>query len=65
MSEREQSASQTEDDGHAGGDSERPAQQAARHEPGGEEERNPQDETENTSFDTEEHSDAPGPFGTG
>ncbi len=24
-----------------------------------------QDETENTEFDTEQHSDAPGPFGTG
>jgi hypothetical protein len=64
ISEREQTASQTEDEDH-GGDSERPAQHAARHDPGGEEERNPQDETENTTFDTEEHSDAPGPFGTG
>ncbi len=25
----------------------------------------PQDETDNTFLDTEEHSDAPGPFGTG
>jgi len=25
----------------------------------------PQDETDNTLLDTEEHSDAPGPFGTG
>ncbi len=32
---------------------------------GGGEERNPQDETEDENIDTGEHSDAPGPFGTG
>ncbi len=67
MSEREQTPSENEEDesGHDDGDSERPAQHAARHDPGGEEEKNPQDETENTTWDTEEHSEAPGPFGTG
>lgn len=49
-----------QDDGAA-----RPEQHAARHEPGGEGERNPQDGTENTLIDTDQHSDAPGPFGTG
>jgi hypothetical protein len=29
------------------------------------EEEHPQDETENELFDTSQHSDAPGPFGTG
>ena len=42
-----------------------PAQHAARHDKGGDEERNPQGETGNTTFDTDQHSDAPGPFGTG
>ncbi len=69
MSEREEKASQSEEDRHGedheDGDSERPAQHAARHDAGGEEEKNPPDETENTTWDTEEHSDAPGPFGTG
>jgi hypothetical protein len=32
---------------------------------GGGEDRNPQDETENDLLDHDEHSDAPGPFGTG
>ncbi len=43
----------------------RPEQHAARNEPGGEEEKAPQDETDDERFDTGEHSDAPGPFGTG
>ncbi len=43
----------------------RPEQHAARHKPGGEEENAPQDETDDERFDTGEHSDAPGPFGTG
>ena len=43
---------------------ETPEEQAAKGTGGGEE-RNPQDETENELLDHEEHSDAPGPFGTG
>lgn len=43
----------------------RPKQHAARNEPGGEGEKAPQDETDDERFDTGEHSDAPGPFGTG
>lgn len=35
------------------------------HGAGGEEEKTPQDGTDSTTFDSEEHSDAPGPFGTG
>jgi hypothetical protein len=31
---------------------------------GGGEDRNPQDDTENQLLDHDEHSDAPGPFGT-
>jgi hypothetical protein len=46
-------------------DATRPKQHAARKEPGGEEAKNPQDETDDERLDTEEHSDAPGPFGTG
>ena len=46
-------------------DAARAPQRAARHEGRGEENRNPQDETENTTLDTDQHSDAPGPFGTG
>jgi hypothetical protein len=42
-----------------------PAQHAARHDKGGDEVRNPQGETGGTTFDTDQHSDAPGPFGTG
>jgi phage gpG-like protein len=41
-----------------------PEQHAALHELGGEEGK-PQGYTENTTFDTDQHSDAPGPFGTG
>jgi hypothetical protein len=44
-------------------DEERSEKAAAEH---GEEQQEPeQDETESTTFDTDEHSDAPGPFGTG
>jgi hypothetical protein len=43
---------------------ETPEEQAAKGTGGGEE-RNPQDETENELLDHDEHSDAPGPFGTG
>ncbi len=43
---------------------ETPEEQAAKGSGGGEE-RNPQDETENELLDHDEHSDAPGPFGTG
>lgn len=43
----------------------RPEQHAALNEPGGDEEKAPQDETDDERFDTREHSDAPGPFGTG
>ena len=32
---------------------------------GGQEEEHSQDETDNEALDTEQHSDAPGPFGTG
>jgi hypothetical protein len=32
---------------------------------GGGEDRNPQEGTDNETIDTGEHSDAPGPFGTG
>ncbi|MBA3421403.1 MAG: hypothetical protein H0U12_05845 [Thermoleophilaceae bacterium] len=46
-------------------DATRPQQHAARNEPGGEQEKTPQDETDDERFDTGEHSDAPGPFGTG
>ena len=63
MSEREQTADPGYEDDHR--DEESPAQHAARHDAGGEEEANPQDETDNTTFDTDQHSDAPGPFGTG
>ena len=49
-------------------ESERPEQAAALNqeptEEQGEEQDTPQDETESTMFDTEQHSDAPGPFGT-
>jgi hypothetical protein len=48
-----------------GDDATRPEQHAARNEPGGEEEKSPQDKTDDERFDTGEHSDAPGPFGTG
>jgi hypothetical protein len=34
-------------------------------EPGEEEQEPEQDETDSSVFDTDEHSDAPGPFGTG
>lgn len=46
---------------------EHPEQAAALQRGGSEdnERRNPQDGTENTFFDTSQHSDAPGPFGTG
>ena len=48
--------------------SERPEQAAALNqeptEEQGEEQDTPQDETDSTMFDTEQHSDAPGPFGT-
>ena len=43
----------------------RPAQAAALNESGGEGEATPQDATDDTRWDTEEHSDAPGPTGTG
>jgi hypothetical protein len=46
-------------------DAVRPQQHAARNEPGGEELKNPQDETDDERLDTDQHSDAPGPFGTG
>jgi hypothetical protein len=46
-------------------DTSRPEQHAALNEPGGEEEKSPQDDTDDERFDTGEHSDAPGPFGTG
>ncbi|MDQ4072527.1 MAG: hypothetical protein M3088_06615 [Actinomycetota bacterium] len=46
-------------------DAVRPKQHAARNEPGGEELESPQDETDDERLDTGEHSDAPGPFGTG
>ena len=49
-------------------ESERPEQAAALNqeptEEQGEEQDTPQDETDSTMFDTEQHSDAPGPFGT-
>ena len=46
-------------------DAVRPKQHAARNEPGGEELKSPQDETDDERLDTGEHSDALGPFGTG
>jgi hypothetical protein len=41
-----------------------PEQDAAEGKPG-QSDRHPQEGTESTTWDTEEHSDAPGPFGTG
>ncbi len=64
MSETAQTTTRAHDESRTEG-STGPAQHAARHEPGGDEERNPQGETGNTTFDTDQHSDAPGPFGTG
>jgi hypothetical protein len=43
----------------------RPRQAASLHTSGGEGDETPQDETHDTRWDTEEHSDAPGPTGTG
>ena len=40
-------------------------EQAAALQQGGEEEHHNQGETDNELLDTEQHSDAPGPFGTG
>ena len=40
-------------------------EQAAAEGRGGQADKHPQDGTDSTSWDTEEHSDAPGPFGTG
>ena len=45
-------------------DPEEHPEQAAALQQGGEEEHS-QDETDNEALDTEQHSDAPGPFGTG
>jgi hypothetical protein len=49
----------------ARGGATRPKQHAALHELGGEDEKNPQDTTDSVTWDTDQHSDAPGPFGTG
>jgi hypothetical protein len=46
-------------------DPEEHPEQAAALQAGAGEEEQPQDETENEELDTEQHSDAPGPFGTG
>ena len=57
---------QTED--HEAGDeaAERPAQGAALHTGDGSKgESTPQDATDDTRWDTDQHSDAPGPTGTG
>ena len=61
MSQPTQTTSKTERNAHNGADSDRGAQQAARHEGGDSQQR----EKRNTIFDGDEHSDAPGPFGTG
>ena len=42
-----------------------PAEKKAAEGRGGEEEEVPQDGTDNEFLDSEQHSDAPGPFGTG
>lgn len=70
MSEHEQAQARPGEaresrDEHDRNGADHPAQHAARHEPGGEEENHPQGETGSTTWDTEQHSDAPGPFGTG
>ena len=58
-----------EEDRHAeeGGEEEaaRPRQAAALHGASGEAGETPQDETDDTRIDTDQHSDAPGPTGTG
>ena len=46
-------------------DPEEHPEQAAALQEGGQEEDQPQDETDEGFFDTSQHSDAPGPFGTG
>lgn len=67
MSEDERRSAESEDadDRREDDGAERPAQHAAQHDPGGEDEEHPQDETDSTTWDSEEHSEAPGPFGTG
>ena len=60
MSEPAEVPSKSDHDGGSP-DSEHGAQQAARHE-GGDGQRT---DEKNTVFDGDEHSDAPGPFGTG
>ena len=42
-----------------------PAEKVAAEGRGGGEQEHPQDDTDNQLLDHEEHSDAPGPFGTG
>jgi hypothetical protein len=56
---------QDHDETGSEGEPERPAQAAALHGSGGEGDETPQDATDDTRWDTEEHSDAPGPTGTG
>ena len=56
---------ETENNTDAEDKAERPAQAAALHEDWGKGEQVPQDTTHDTRWDTEEHSDAPGPTGTG
>ena len=65
MTERDDDKS--EDPAAQAGDqrAQRPAQHAALDEEGGGEEEVPQDSTKDTRWDTEQHSDAPGPTGTG
>jgi hypothetical protein len=59
--EREKAEDQEADDEAAA----RPAQSAALHTGDGEGQSAPQDGTDDTRWDTDQHSDAPGPTGTG
>ena len=56
---------ETEDQEAGGEAAARPAQGAALHTGDGGSQSTPQDETEDTRWDTDQHSDAPGPTGTG
>jgi len=63
MSDRETETRENHAD--AADEATRPAQSAALHESAGEGEATPQDATDDSRWDTEEHSEAPGPTGTG
>ena len=64
MSEREPQEREHEAD-EGGSEAARPAQAAALHDEGAQGDETPQDGTDDPRIDTDQHSDAPGPTGTG